>query len=129
MQLNGELVAAFSSIRGTVHHRDLRADTQSSPFPHSYQPVAVSLSQVATNERGKGKTALTSWVLTMPLTYFPKTESTQRTLDSTARHKSLSPTLTSIFLSPPLSLVCSPGSLKPVSARERATWKGSSIGR
>lgn len=63
---------------------------------------------------------LTSFVLTTPLTYFPRTESMQRTLDSTARHRSRSPTLTSIFLSPQLPLVCSPSSQKPVSARERA---------
>lgn len=69
---------------------------------------------------GGGKQTLTSFVLTTPLTYFPRTESMQRTLDSTARHRSLSPTLTSIFLSPQLPLVCSPSSQKPVSARERA---------
>lgn len=69
---------------------------------------------------GGGEQTLTSFVLTTPLTYFPRTESMQRTLDSTARHRSLSPTLTSIFLSPQLPLVCSPSSQKPVSARERA---------
>lgn len=66
--------------------------------------VVVSLTQLIKEEEKKKNTALllTSLVLTMPLTYFPTTESTKKTLDSTARHRSLSPTLTSIFL--PLSL-------------------------
>lgn len=59
-------------------------------------------------------------MLTTPLTYFPRTKSTPRTLDSTARYRSLTPTRTSIFRSPRLSLVCSASSLKLVTERKRA---------
>jgi len=99
-------------------------ETQSSRLP-SDQSVTVSPRKEKEFKRKrqkkiKNKKALTSLVSTIPLTYFPRTESTQKRLDSTAKQRSLSPTLTSIFLSPQLPLVCSPSSPKPVSARERA---------
>lgn len=77
--------------------------------------------------RGSRRTgAHTSLVSTTPFTYFPRTESTQRTLDSTASHRSLSQTLTSIFLAPPQRLVWSPGSprARSAAARERARRSG-----
>lgn len=66
--------------------------------------------------------ALTSLVSTMPLTYLPTAGSTQRTPDSSARYTSLSATRASIFRSPPLPLVCSPGS------RESLCLSGSAHG-